>query len=120
MKFKVTTLLVLLSLALVLSAQTASNGAQAPAEQSSKACACCNHDKAQSGPATCCGGCCKDGKCPMMSGNSSGHKCPMMAQDGKPSGKMCCSGNKCPMHAKGDHGKGCCCGNMDGSANSSM
>jgi len=121
MKFKLTALLVMLSLAVVLSAQTGNAGAQNPSDQGGKTCACCNHDKAHGGSATCCNGCCKDGKCPMMSGNASGHKCPMMAQDGKmASGKMCCSGNKCPMHAKGDQGKGCCCGNMAGNATSGL
>ena len=121
MKFRFTALLVVLSFAVVLSAQTGSSGAQTPADQNGKTCSCCSHDQAQGGSATCCSGCCKDGKCPMMSGNSAGHKCPMMAHDGKmASGKMCCSGNKCPMHAKGDHGKGCCCANMAGDATGGM
>ena len=75
-------------------------------KQDSPACACCNHDKGG------CADCCKDGKCPMMSGSHAGMKCPMMAKNGKTAdGKVCCSSNQCSMHAKG--GKGCCCGNME-------
>jgi hypothetical protein len=121
MKFKILVIILALSLASV--AQTASP-ATTPA-QNSKACACCNHDKADSGTPANCADCCKDGKCPMMSGShagmkcpmmagkQAGMKCPMMAKDGKMAdGKMCCSSNQCPMHAKDGKGGGCCCGNM--------
>jgi hypothetical protein len=110
MKFKILVIILALSLASV--AQT---GLQTTTpEQNSKACACCNHDKAESGAKTGCTDCCKNGKCPMMSGSHEGMKCPMMAKDGTAADqKMCCSSKKCPMHAKGGKGNGCCCGNMD-------
>ena len=105
MKLKILSLM--LAIALTSFAQTASQPTAPP--QGSKACACCNHDKAESGAKA---DCCKDGKCPMMSGSHAGMKCPMMAKDGKMAdGKMCCASNQCPMHAKA--GKGCCCGNKD-------
>jgi len=109
MKFKI--LVLMLAVALSSLAQTAATTAPTT-KQDSKSCACCKHDKAASGAKACCSGCCKDGQCPMMSGNHAGMKCPMMSKDEKMAdGKMCCSSNKCPMHAKG--GKGCCCVNMD-------
>jgi hypothetical protein len=102
MKLKLFFAILVLSLSAV--AQTAAPTTPAP---DAKTCACCNHDKAESGAkATCC----KDGKCPMMSGKHEAMKCPMMAKNGKMAdGKMCCSSNKCPMHGK--DGKSCC-GNM--------
>ncbi len=106
MKLKIFAIILALTLASV--AQTGSQPTT-PA-QDSKACACCNHDKAQTGSNA---DCCKEGKCPMMSGSHSGMKCPMMAKNQKKAdGKMCCSSNKCPMHAKGGNA-GCCCGNTD-------
>jgi hypothetical protein len=107
MKFKI--LVIILALALASFAQTTSQ-ATTPA-QDSKTCACCSHDKASGDSKS---DCCKDGKCPMMSGNHAAMKCPMMAKDGKMAdGKMCCASNKCPTHAKAVKGSGCCCGNMD-------
>lgn len=120
MKLKVTALVAMLAFALVLAAQTNAPNKPAAPNQNAPACACCNQSNAQSGSATCCSGCCKDGKCSTMSG-ASAPKCPMMAQNGKmPNGKMCCSGSKCPMHAKGNREKGCCCGKMGGSTNNGM
>jgi hypothetical protein len=101
-------LVIILALTLASVAQTA---APSSPTQDAKTCACCNHDQAGNGAKT---DCCKDGKCPMMSGSHSGMKCPMMSKTGKVAdGKMCCSSNKCPMHAKSGKGSGCCCGNMD-------
>jgi hypothetical protein len=105
---KLRILVIILALTLASVAQTGSQ--PTTSAQNSKACACCNHDKADVGAKT---DCCKDGKCPMMSGHA-GMKCPMMAKDGKMSdGKMCCASNQCPMPAKGGKSSGCCCGNMD-------
>jgi hypothetical protein len=102
MKLKI--LVIILALTLASVAQTGSQPTT-PAPDA-KACACCNHDKAETGAK---GGCCKDGKCPMMSG-----KCPMMSKNEKKAdGKMCCSSNQCPMHPKGGNPAACCCGNMD-------
>ena len=70
MKLKI--LVIILALALASVAQTGSQPTT-PA-QDSKACACCNHDRAETG-------CCKDGKCPMMSGSHSGMKCPMIRDE---------------------------------------
>ncbi len=114
MKFRILSVVALLTIAAGLAAQTGaaptSNANSAPV---SKACACCSHDKVESGSGACCTSCCKDGKCPMTSGSREGMKCPMMAKDGKMAdGKMCCSGDKCPVHAKGENGNGCCCGRM--------
>lgn len=104
MKFKI--LVIILALALACVAQTTSQ--PTTPTRNANPCAGCNHDHAGNGAKT---DCCKDGKCPMMSGSHTGMKCPMMAKDGKPAdGKMCCSSNQCPMHAKGGS---CCCGNMD-------
>jgi len=106
MKLKI--LILMLAIALTSFAQTATPATATP---DAKSCACCNHDKADGGVKD---SCCKDGKCPMMSGSHAGMKCPMMAKNSKASdGKMCCASNKCPMHAKGDKGAGCCCGNME-------
>lgn len=113
MKFKITALLAMLVFALVLAAQAGSQGTPAAPNQNGNICACCNQNRPQSESGTGCNGCCKDGKCPMMSGGASGPRCPMMAEKGKvPNGKMCCSGNKCPMHAKGGQGAHCCCHHM--------
>jgi hypothetical protein len=115
-------------MALALMAQSATQTTPAPSGDQAKACACCNHDKAD-GKMSCCGkdgGCCKDNKCAMMSkdgkdtmashehqmsgDDKSGMKCPMMSKDGKMSccGKDCCGG-KCDM-AKDGKGKSCCDG----------
>ena len=112
---KLKTLVLMLAIALTSFAQTATQPAPSSPAPDTKSCACCTHDKSDSG-AKCSG--CKDGKCPMMSGSHEGMKCPMMSKDGKMAdgkadGKACCSSNKCPMHAKDGKGKGCCCGNMD-------
>jgi hypothetical protein len=110
MKLKI--LVIILTLSLASLAQTGSQPAT-PA-QDSKACACCTHDKAEAGSKAACPDCCKDGKCPMMSGSHAAMKCPMMSKDGKMAdGKMCCSSNKCAMHGTDDKAGGCCCGNMD-------
>ena len=96
----------ILVLALAAAAQTA---APATPAQDTKTCACCNHEKSDTGAKP---GCCKDGKCPMMSGSHQAMKCPMMSKDGKiadgkmADGKTCCSSNKCPMQGK--DGKACC------------
>lgn len=106
---KLQILILMLAIGMTSFAQTATSTAPSSSPPDTKACACCNHDKTEGGSKA---SCCKDGKCPMMSGSHEGMKCPMMAKDGKMAdGKMCCSSNKCPMHAKGDKG-GCCCGNM--------
>jgi hypothetical protein len=108
---KLKTFVIILALALASVAQTGSQPTT-PAPDT-KTCACCNHDNAEGGKKADCADCCKDGKCPMMSGSHAGIKCPMMSQDRKMAdGKMCCSSNKCPMHAKAEMGNGCCCGNM--------
>jgi hypothetical protein len=110
MKLRVLSLM--LAVALASFAQTAAPTAPA-SRQDTKTCACCNHDKAEGSASAGCNDCCKDGKCPMMSGDHKAMKCPMMAKDGKMAdGKQCCSSNKCPMHAKDGKG-GCCCGSMD-------
>ncbi len=67
MKSKLLVILSTLVMALALMAQSATQTTP-PADQA-KTCACCSHDKAD-GKMTCCGkdgGCCKDGKCDMMS-----------------------------------------------------
>jgi len=123
MKSKLFVLFSALLVALAMMAQTATQTAPAPSGDS-KACACCNHDKAD-GKMACCGqdgGCCKDGKCAMashdgkdatahehmMSGDSKDNKCPMMSKDGKSSG-CCCADSKCDM-SKDSKGKSCCDG----------
>ena len=106
---KLKTLALLLALALTSIAQTSSAPADTP--QQTKVCLCCNHD-GNSGANPGCTACCKEGKCPMMSGSHAGMKCPMMSKNGTMADqRMCCSSKQCPMHAKGD--KGCCCGNME-------
>ena len=123
MKSKLFVLFSALLIALAMMAQTATQTTPAPAGDT-KACACCNHDKAD-GKMSCCGkdgGCCKDGKCAMMShdgkdamahehmmsGDNQDNKCPMMAKDGKSTGCCCADGN-CDM-AKDGKGKSCCDG----------
>jgi hypothetical protein len=132
MKSKMLVILSTLVMALGLMAQNATQTPAAPSGDNPKACACCNHDKAD-GKMSCCG---KDGKCGQMSkdgkdammshdemmskDSKGGMKCPMMAKsDGKDGkdGKMsccgkdgsCCKDGKCDM-AKGT--KGCCGGKM--------
>ena len=130
MKSKMLVILSTLVMALGLMAQNATQTPAAPSGDSTKACACCNHDKAD-GKMSCCG---KDGKCGQMSKDGkdattmshdemmskdgkSGMKCPMMAKNGGKDGKMsccgkdgsCCKDGKCDM-AKGS--KGCCGGKM--------
>ena len=127
MKSKLLVILSTLVMALGLMAQSATQTTPPPAGDQAKTCACCNHDKAD-GKMACGkdGGCCKDGKCGMMSNdgkdamtheqmmsgdNKAGNKCPMMAKDGKMAccGKDggCCKDGKCNM-AK--DGKSCCNG----------
>ena len=111
---KLKSIFIILVLAATAVAQTATPATPSTPAPDAKTCACCNHDKAEGGAKTGCADCCKDGKCPMMSGSHAGMKCPMMSKDGKMAdGKMCCSSNKCPMHAKNGKGHGCCCGGMD-------
>lgn len=113
MRAKTLVLLIVLSVALTAIAQTATQ-APPPDAKAVNACACCSHSNASGDTGKCCDkGCCKDGKCPMMSEGSAGPRCPMMAKEGKSSGgKMCCAGDKCPMHGNGGHAGNCCCGHM--------
>ncbi len=104
MKSKMLVILSTLVLALGLMAQNATQTPAAPSGDSSKACACCNHDQAD-GKMACCG---KDGKCGQSKdgkGAAMSHN-EMMSKDGK-------SGMKCPMMAKND-GKMSCCGKDGG------
>ncbi len=118
MKSKALVLISSLLLALGMMAQSATQATPAPPD--TKACACCNHDKADAKAGeSCCKDCCKDGKCAMKDGKMadgksccSGDKCPMMKDGKMADGKACCSGDKCPMMAKGKKHAGCCCGNM--------
>ena len=128
MKSKMLVVLSTLVMALGLMAQNATQTPTAPSSDTSKACACCNHDQA-GGKMPCCG---KDGKCGQISKDKdatmshdemmskdgkSGMKCPMIAdnKDGKMSccGKdgSCCKDGKCDM-AKSGKGKSCCDGKM--------
>jgi hypothetical protein len=109
MKSKLLVILSTLVMALALMAQTATQTTPAPAGDT-KTCSCCNHDKAD-GNMACCGkdgGCCKDGKCDMMSkdGKDAMTHEHMMSGDDK-------GANKCPMTAKDSNGKMSCC-NKDG------
>ena len=86
MKSKMLVILSTLVMALGLMAQNATQTPAAPSGDSTNACACCNHDKAD-GKMSCCGkdgGCCKDGKCDMAKG-----------------GKGCCGGKMCERPAAG-------------------
>jgi hypothetical protein len=110
MKSKLLVILSTLVMAVVLMAQTATQTTPAPSGDT-KTCACCNHDKAD-GKMACCGkdgGCCKDGKCDMMSkdGKDAMTHEHMMSGDDK-------AANKCPMMTKDGNGKMSCCGKDDG------
>src|ERR1019366_5127216 len=86
MKSKMLVILSTLVMALGLMAQNATQTPAAPSGDSPKACACCNHDKAD-GKMSCCGKdgrCCKDGKCDMAKGS-----------------KGCCGGKMCERPAAG-------------------
>ena len=110
MKPKILAILTLLTVAIVLAAQTGSAPA-APDHGKANPCACCNHEKPAGEMRGACSECCKAGKCPMMSGTT-GAKCPMMADTNKSTKTNAgCCGDKCPMHGKGK-GHGCCCGDM--------
>ena len=114
MKSKALIIASTLLMALALMAQSTPQSTPAPADNSAKSCACCNHAKAD-GKMACCGkdasccakgaACCKGGTCCQ---NKDGKACPMMSKDS--SGKMaCCSEGKCAMASNKD-GKGCCGG----------
>jgi hypothetical protein len=111
MERKILAILSLLTVAIVLSAQTGSTPATTDTGKASP-CACCNHEKAAGAMEASCSECCKAGKCPMMSDHASGAKCPMMetATKSTKASPGCC-GDKCPMHGKAK-GHGCCCGDM--------
>ncbi len=102
MKTKVMVVVVTMLFTLAIVAQTASQAAPATGD-SANACACCDHDKADTksgdkcpmmkdgkmadGNACCGEGCCKDGKCNMAAHKDAkadccGDKCPMV-KDGK-------------------------------------
>ena len=115
MKSKALVLIGTFLMALALIAQSTQN-TPTSSDNSAKACACCNHGKAD-GKMACCGkgsqccgkdnSCGKDGSCCQ---GKDGKTCPMMSKDS--SGKMqCCAGGKCTMASEKD-GKGCCGGKM--------
>jgi|SRR5208283_5163595 len=105
MKSKLLVFLSTMVMALALMAQTETQSTPPPAADA-KTCACCNHDMAD-GKKACCGkdgGCCKQGKCDMMSKEGKGtmtHEQVMSSDDKTP--------NKCPMKAKDSTGKMSCC-----------
>src|ERR1035438_3412669 len=91
MKSKMLVILSTVVMALGLMAQNATQTPVAPSGDSSKTCACFNHDQAD-GKMACCG---KDGKCGQMSKDSKDATMShdeMMSKDSK-------SGMKCPMMA---------------------
>src|ERR1035438_10168523 len=100
MKSKMLVILSTLVMALGLMAQNATQTPAAPSGDNPKACACCNHDKAD-GKMSCCG---KDGKCGQPSKDGTDGKMSCCGEDGG-----CCKDGKCDM-AKGS--KGCCGGKM--------
>jgi len=110
MKSKLLVFLSTLVMAVALMAQTATQTTPPPAADT-KTCACCHHAMAD-GQKACCGkdgGCCKDGKCAMMSHEGKGtmtHQHVMSSDDKAP--------NKCPMMAKDSTGKMSCCGKDGG------
>jgi hypothetical protein len=109
MKSKALIVLSTLVMALALMAQSTTQPTATP-NSDNKACACCNHDKADA-KMSCCGkdgACAKDGACCQ---GKDGKKCAMMSKDS--SGKSdCCGEGKCPMTAKDKSGKSCCGGKM--------
>jgi hypothetical protein len=107
MKSKALVFLSTLIMAVGLIAQNATQTTPAPAGDSGKTCASCNHGQAGAKMA-CCGkdgDCCKDGTCCQ---GKDGKQCPMMSKD-KDGKVTCCAGGKCPMMAKGK-AKSCCGG----------
>lgn len=98
-------------MALALMAQSTTQNASPAGDNTSKACACCNHNQADGKKMECCG---KDAKCCGSGGDcckgKDGKTCPMMSKGSN--GKMnCCADGKCSMTSNKEE-KSCCGGKM--------